>query len=124
MPVPLQYRDLMADLEKATSAGEVEWNVDKAGTSVFVELGENVLKLYAGEDEDSGSFVSATLMLPSEFQKTTPGRRASLDHWYLDEGDEDYQRIYNLIMAANRKAKGIDQRLEQMRRLLQSRLQK
>ena len=108
--MPKDYRDLLIDLLKMTDEGRVNWKSDQHSVEITVD--ENRFVLWAGTDErtDEG-FVSFAL-------RDTAGN--TLDTWYVDAGNADYEFMNTLFGAAKRHALGVPNRLAQLRAKMSS----
>lgn len=108
MPIPNDYRELLGSIAELTDKGRVNWKFD--GHSVEVVLDEERFALWAGTDErtDEG-FVSFALK---------DKRGETLDTWYLDADDDDYDFMNRLYLSAKRHASGIPDRLARIRKLI------
>lgn len=120
MPIPKDYAQLVDDLTAATERGVLEWQLDKSVDSPYVKIGDLIVKVYAGEDEDDRSFCSMNLVEGDDESKLR--RRPNIDHWFVDEGDPDYDRMFQLVRLASRKAKRIEDKIGAIRKLLAERM--
>jgi hypothetical protein len=101
MPIPSDYRDIVASLLTKTDNGRVHWTRGRFGIEVEVE--KSIFTLWAGTDENSEqAFVAFSL---------NDANGSTLDSWYVDENDEDYDLMRRFFAAAKRYAHGIPQRL-------------
>jgi hypothetical protein len=108
MSIPNDYQELLGTVAELTDKGRVNWKFD--GHAVEVLLEEDRFVIWAGTDErtDEG-FVSFALK---------DKRGETLDSWYLDAGDEQYDFMNRLFLSAKRHALGIPDRLARIRDLL------
>jgi len=105
MPIPNDYKDIINTLYDATSDGRVKWSTDNFTFGVSIQGSR--FKIWGGTDEDTErDFVAFALV--GQDGKT-------LDNWYLDEGDNDFNYMHKLLLGAKRYALGIPQRLASIR---------
>lgn len=101
MPIPNDYRELTSSLASLTDQGRVNWKYDGFGVEVLLE--DDRLNLWAGTDEHTEQrFVSFALK---------DRRGETIDSWYVDEADIDYDPMNRFFLAAKRHALGIPDRL-------------
>jgi len=109
MPIPSEYRDICDMLLKATNAGRVNW-ITKEGDFKVI-LPEYTFIIWSGTDEESNKeFVAVSLKLP--------GDRKSIDNWYVEEGDVDFEKLTELVGKARRYAHRVPEKLDSFRKLL------
>ncbi|BEP42987.1 hypothetical protein [Variovorax sp. V15] len=105
MSIPSDYYELLRDLSERTDKGEVNWKFERL--IIELALDEERIAIWAGTDERTEEgFVSFAL-------KDKHGE--TLDTWYLDAGDKDYDFMNRLYLAAKRRALGIPNRLTRIR---------
>jgi hypothetical protein len=109
MPIPSNYRDICEMLINASDAGRVNWLEE--GDTLVVRLPDYNLNLWSGEEEGR-RFIALGLK--------TPGQKGLIDNWYVDEGDEDFAALQRLWGAARHNSHRVAQKLDELRRLLQS----
>lgn len=110
MPIPTDYRDIVAMLAAKTAEGNVHWRKDRYDLSVVLENAK--FSIWAGNDEQSElPFVSFAL-------HDTNG--STIDSWYVEEGESDYSKMHQLYMSAKRHAAGVPDKLREIKNLLAS----
>ena len=110
MPIPSDYRDIVVSLLEKTDTGHVHWKRERFGIEVEVE--NSKFTLWAGTDENSDeAFVAFSL---------NEANGATLDSWYVDENDEDYDLMRRFFAAAKRYAHGIPQRLSSLKESIEN----
>ena len=104
MPIPSDYAEIVTALTEKTQEGALRW--EKSPFTVFAEIDRSKFSLWAGDDEITGTpFVAFSL-------SNADGE--TLDSWFLDESDDDYQRVLDLFKAATRHAHGVPARLKEL----------
>jgi hypothetical protein len=105
MPIPKDYKDIVTTLLEKTNTGRVNWKKSRFGIEVKVE--KSGFKLWSGTDEHTDeAFVAFAL---------NDVNGATIDSWYVDAGDVDYDQMTLLFAAAKRYAHGIPQRLSELK---------
>lgn len=97
MPIPNDYREIIATLFEKTDQGVLSWETDSLHFSVKIDASK--FSLWAGDDERTDEpFVAFGLY--DNINKL-------LDSWFVDESDSDYSEVYRLYKAAQRRANGV-----------------
>lgn len=110
MPIPKDYRDILNNLAAMSDDGRVKWKSAPFGVEVAVK--ESKFVLWAGTDEETDRpFVSCSLQ--NHAGKT-------LDSWFVDAGDADFDFMNRLHGAAKRQAMGITKILAELRDVIES----
>lgn len=110
MPIPKDYREIVSKLMRMTNEDRVNWKAGNFGVEVTVDRSR--FTLWAGTDEHTEEpFVSFALM---------ESNGQTLDSWFVDANDDDFELMSNLQGAAKRHAMGIPQRLSELRNILDS----
>ncbi|GAA6142603.1 hypothetical protein [Hydrogenophaga sp. 5NK40-0174] len=105
MPIPNDYKDIVTTLLEKTNSGRVHWKRTRFGIEVQVD--KSGFKLWSGTDEHTDeAFVAFAL---NDMTGTT------IDSWYVDAGDSDFDRMNLLFIAAKRYAQGIPQKLRELK---------
>ncbi|TYC60720.1 hypothetical protein ETQ85_04800 [Zoogloea oleivorans] len=108
MPIPKDYKDIVTALFEKTNAGRVNWKNSRFGIEVKVD--KSKFKLWSGTDENTDeAFVAFAL---NDLNGST------MDSWYVDEGDADYDQMTLLFSAAKRYANGVPQRLSELKNVI------
>jgi len=108
MPVPNGYREAFLALRAPTASGQVAWKTHEYG--FVAQIAGSAIRLWAGTHEDTNvDFVAFGLL----DQNGKP-----LDHWFIDDGDEDYLPMTWLLHDARRTALGVPERLLAIRNAL------
>jgi len=108
MPIPNDYEDIVETLLEKSNSGLARWRSGQFG--VEIELEDARFTMWSGNDEHTGdAFVAFAL-------NNVNG--ATLDSWYVDDGDSDYDKMRLLFAAAKRYADGIPQRLKSIKEQL------
>ncbi|MES2756909.1 MAG: hypothetical protein V4693_06015 [Pseudomonadota bacterium] len=105
MPIPNDYRSIVAALIEKTQKSELDWFLDSLHTSVKVD--ESKFSIWSGNDERNDEpFVAFGL---SNAKQAFGGQFMTkmIDSWYVDETDPDYASVYELYRAAQRYANGV-----------------
>lgn len=116
MPIPESYREVLGLLARATAEGRVDWT-ERAGS--FVAPFSNFeFAMWGGQDEENGKdFVAVAIQAPK-------GERGGpIDNWFVEEDDQDYRYMEALRQDARRRARSIDNKLDEMRASLKKVLQ-
>ena len=108
MTIPSDYRDIVQMLAAKTDEGKVHWRRDTF--ELGVELEDTKFSLWAGNDEHTEvPFVAFALH---------GSNGATLDSWYVEEGDDHYSLMHRFYTAAKRHAAGVPQKLKSIKELL------
>lgn len=109
MPIPKDYRDILNSLAGKSENGQVNWKSNRFGVEVAVN--ESKFLIWAGTDEETGEpFVSFAL-------HDLTGK--TLDSWFVDGSDYDYDFMSRLHNSAKRHALGIPQRLAELKDIIE-----
>ncbi len=105
MTIPNDYKDIVTTLLEKTNNGRVHWKKGRFGIEVQVD--KSGFKLWSGTDEHTDeAFVGFAL---------TDMKGATMDSWYVDASDSDFDSMNLLFAAAKRYAYGIPQRLTELK---------
>jgi len=108
MPIPSDYRPILDSLSARTDEGRVFWRSGKFGIEVGIDGSK--FALWAGTDEETANeFVSFALQ---------DGAGKTIDSWYVDENEDDYDYMRRLFNAAKRFALGVPQRLAKLQEII------
>lgn len=108
MSIPNDYREFLSSLAELTDKARVNWKFDGHAVEVLIE-NERIV-VWAGTDERSDqAFVSFAL-------RDKSGN--TIDTWYLDDGDGDFDFMNRFFLSAKRHALGVPDRLKRLRESL------
>jgi hypothetical protein len=110
MPIPHEYREIIDMLIEATAQSRVVWVEKSGGTTVLVHLPEFDVEIWSGSDESETEFVAVGLKVQHS--------KSYIDNWYVEEGDEHFDKLLLLFRAAQRRARNIDEKLQTLRNYL------
>lgn len=97
MAIPNDYKDIVETLYSATDEGRVKWSQARFGFEVAVQGSR--FQIWSGTDEENGqAFVAFAL---------TDEKGKTLDSWYVDESEPEYEWMHKLFYGAKRQALGI-----------------
>jgi hypothetical protein len=109
MPIPNDYREICEMLLTATHEKRVTWTEERG--TIAVQLPQFNLEIWSGSDDQTQKeFVGLGLRDPKDKQL--------VDNWYVEEGDEDFDALLELWRSARRQARGVPDKLEQVRQFL------
>jgi hypothetical protein len=108
MPIPKDYRDILETLAQATEEGRVSWH--KGTGRVEVSVSGTRFAVWAGTDEETEQAFVALALLEKDGK--------TIDTWFLDAGDPDYDFMAHLHGDARRHAMGVPERLAAIRAAL------
>lgn len=115
MPIPEDYEGLISDLEELTAAKKIGWTSE--GRIMFAAVGGALVSVYSGDDPETNEpYVAFNIRKATGRPKLED---EALDHWWVDDGDRDFQRMHDLARAASRKAAGVDELIGTLRKNLQ-----
>jgi hypothetical protein len=104
MPIPNDYKEIIAKLANKTDNGKVHWRKEKFDISVAID--KSRFSIWAGNDERSEEgFVAFALQ---------DAKGATVDTWYVEEGDEDYSQMLQFFGSAKRHALGVPATLRKL----------
>jgi hypothetical protein len=104
MPIPNDYREVIAILFEKTEQGALNWVDD--GSNISVKVDQSKFSLWSGVDEKSDeSFVAFGLVNSAN---------KIIDSWYLDEPEFEYQEVLRLFRSAKRHANGVPSLLKSL----------
>lgn len=110
MPIPSDYKEIIDTLLSATENGRAKWGKVKFGFEISVL--ESKFLIWSGTDEESNQeFVSFAL---------TDDNGKTLDTWYVDGLEGDYDKMHRLFAGAKRQALGISKILAKIQTAIQS----
>jgi hypothetical protein len=104
MQIPNDYREIVNMLAEKTESGKVHWRKEKFDISVAIE--KSRFSIWAGNDEHTErGFVAFALQ---------DSKGATVDSWFVEEGDDDYPLMQRFHGAAKRHALGVPAKLRQL----------
>jgi hypothetical protein len=107
MPIPTYYKDIIEAIQTATDEGRVKWNREEGDFAVMKP--EARVHLSSGID----AFRHTRFVVFSLRDRINKAR----DNWSVNEGDEDYETMYRLVMSARLAATGVQPQLEEIRQI-------
>lgn len=108
MPIPADYCEIVDSLLDKSNKGLAHWTRGQFG--VQIELDDARFTMWSGTDEHTEeAFVAFSL---------NAANGATLDSWFVDERDSDYDQMRLLFAAAKRHADGIPERLKNIKEQL------
>ena len=111
MPIPNDYHDMISALNTSTSQGHVPWKSHEFG--FIVQLGESGIRVWGGTDDELNREFVAFGLLDEKGQL--------LENWSVDDGENDYPVMIDLLNNAKRTALGIPRRLRAIIETLRTR---
>ena len=110
MPIPSEYQEIISSLLSATNDGRAKWGKAKFGFEISVL--ESRFVIWSGTDEENDQgFVSFAL---------SDDKGRTLDTWYVDESEAEYDQMQRLFAGAKRNAFGISKILASIQSAIQS----
>jgi hypothetical protein len=115
MPIPKDYLQLITQLASKARAGKVKWRKTRYGGYAVTVEGTN-FEIWSGQNEDTDrTFVSFALVEPS-----TSRYRNMIDSWSVDDGEGEFDLMYQLYADARRHALGIPTRIGALEKALKN----
>lgn len=113
MPIPEDYRDLVFKLLKASEEKRVFWAEPTTGTNAFrVTLTNFTIKLYRGhEDNTEQEWVGVEI---------SDGAGNRVDWFSIYKSDPDFNVVSDLYVLALRRARNVDQAVQEIAKELDS----
>ncbi|HMQ14163.1 MAG TPA: hypothetical protein PKD21_12000 [Candidatus Competibacter phosphatis] len=108
MAIPNDYKDIVETLYLATDEGRVKWTQARFGFEVTVQGSR--FQIWSGTDEENGQAFVA-FALADEKGKT-------LDSWYVDESESEFEWMHKLFYGAKRQALGISKILAGLKEVI------
>ena len=109
MPIPIDYVGVIEQLEESTLAHILEWKNQKFGFETAIA--NSKFSIWAGDDGDTGIPFVAFAMLDESGN--------TLDSFYVEPDDDDYETMRLFFSMAKRYALKIPSRLESVKKALQ-----
>lgn len=108
MPIPVDYEDIIQSLTTNTEAGHLNWTSNVFGYKA--EIANSQFSTWAGNDEETDvPFVAFAL---NDLSGNT------LDTWFIEPYDDDYERMRIFHALAKRHALQIPDRLAKIKTAL------
>lgn len=111
MPIPEIYKELVNELIAATRQDRVDWRERDENTAWVAIPGNQKVEIWGGYDDEAGrTFVSFGIRDQSTNQ--------FVDTFYCENEEPGYASLDTLHGEALRKARKVDERLRDLRKLL------
>lgn len=111
MPIPSDYKKIIQQLNVKSNNGQALWFRDRHSYSLVVD-DKTTMTVWAGSDMNTDEqFVSFGLY---------DNKGTVLDTWAVDDSDEDFEVMHQLVTSARRIAHGIPDRLKAIESALAS----
>jgi len=118
MPIPPEYRTLVARITDRTKQGTLEWKVTKEGASHYFVSFQNSSVAIGEEPQISFDVFGPERQKPFRFTLYSQ-KGEQIDSFVLGPNDPDYLAITGLWRAAHRKVMRVDEAIRQLENELQ-----
>lgn len=105
MPIPTDYKELIAAIHKATDEGRVKWK--RHQYEYVVDMSDARIMVNSGRDSVQGVVFAGFALYGEDNQL--------LDGWAVDDGDNDFDTMDLLVKGAKRCVLEVPSKLETLK---------